>query len=434
VRVGQAGHGQLIPTVAGSVLTFNAGSSSLKFALFAHRGTAIEPLFRGQVEDLDKDPRFLVSDTGGRRIVDQDLGQLRPGAWTHPEALAHLLHWIDAHDDGLVLTAIGHRVVHGGEAFQAPVLLDAAAIDAIEALSALAPLHQPASIAPVRALAALRPDLPQVACFDTAFHGTLDAVERTFALGADLRAHGVRRFGFHGLSYEYIAGELPARLGALAEGRVIVAHLGNGASMCAMHARRSRATTMGFTALDGLMMGTRCGALDPGAVLHLLRHAGIDATTLERKLYRESGLLGVSGLSHDMRTLLASTSPEAALAVDLYCHRIVREVGSLAAAIGGMDALVFTAGIGEHAAPVRARVVEALGWMGMQLDAGANASSHPCITAPGSRVHAFVIPTNEEAVVARHALALSRAPGDYQPEVPGSPLNGPTTSGVTHPA
>lgn len=434
MRGGQAGRGRLIPPVADSVLTFNAGSSSLKFALFAHRGTAIEPLFRGQLEDLDEDPRFLVSDAGGRRIVDQDLGQLRPGAWTHPEALAHLLHWIDAHDDDLVLTAIGHRVVHGGEAFRAPVLLDAATIDAIEALTALAPLHQPASIAPVRALAALRPDLPQVACFDTAFHGTLDAVERTFALGADLRAHGVRRFGFHGLSYEYIAGELPARLGALAEGRVVVAHLGNGASMCAMHGRRSRATTMGFTALDGLMMGTRCGSLDPGAVLHLLRHAVIDAATLERKLYRESGLLGVSGLSHDMRTLLASTSPDAALAVDLYCHRIVREVGSLAAAIGGLDALVFTAGIGEHAAPVRARVVEALGWMGLQLDAGANASSRPCITAPGSRVQAFVIPTNEEAVVARHALALSQAPRAHQPDVPGSPLNGPTTSGVTHPA
>jgi acetate kinase len=388
-----------------SVLTFNAGSSSLKFALFACRGQAIDPLFRGQLEDLDEDPRFLVSDAGGRRIVDQDLGQLRPGAWTHAEALAHLLHWIDAHDDDLVLRAIGHRVVHGGERFVAPVVIDDAVVDAIEALTALAPLHQPASIAPVRALAALRPALQQVACFDTAFHSTLDAVERTFAIGADLRAHGVRRFGFHGLSYEYIAGELPARLGPRAEGRVVVAHLGNGASMCAMQGRRSRATTMGFTALDGLMMGTRCGALDPGAVLHLLRHAGIDAATLERKLYREAGLLGVSGLSHDMRTLLASHAPAAALAVDLYCHRIVREVGSLAAAIGGLDALVFTAGIGENAAPVRARVVDALGWMGLRLDMHANDSGAPCITTADSPVQAFVIPTNEEAVVARQTLA-----------------------------
>ena len=389
------------------VLTFNAGSSSLKFALFACRSGAIEPLFRGQLEDLDEDPRFLVADAAGRRIVDQDLGQLRPGAWTHPEALAHLLHWIDAHDDDLVLRGIGHRVVHGGEPFVAPVIVDETVVDAIEALTILAPLHQPASIAPIRALAALRPALPQVACFDTAFHATLDPIERTFAIGADLRAHGVRRFGFHGLSYEYIAGELPARIGTLAEGRVLVAHLGNGASMCAMHGRRSRATTMGFTALDGLMMGTRCGALDPGAVLHLLRHAGLDAATLERKLYREAGLLGVSGLSHDMRTLLASSAPAAALAVDIYCHRIVREVGSLAAAIGGIDALVFTAGIGENAAPVRARVVDALGWMGLRLDARANESGASCITTTDSRVPAFVIATNEEAVVARHTLALA---------------------------
>ena len=389
------------------VLTFNAGSSSLKFALFACRSGAIEPLFRGQLEDLDEDPRFLVADAAGRRIVDQDLGQLRPGTWTHSEALAHLLHWIDVHDDDLVQRAIGHRVVHGGEPFVAPVIVDETVVDAIEALTVLAPLHQPASIAPIRALAALRPALPQVACFDTAFHATLDPIERTFAIGADLRAHGVRRFGFHGLSYEYIAGELPARIGTMAEGRVLVAHLGNGASMCAMHGRRSRATTMGFTALDGLMMGTRCGALDPGAVLHLLRHAGLDAATLERKLYREAGLLGVSGLSHDMRTLLASSAPAAALAVDIYCHRIVREVGSLAAAIGGIDALVFTAGIGENAAPVRARVVDAIGWMGLRLDARANESGASCITTTDSRVPAFVIPTNEEAVVARHTLALT---------------------------
>ncbi len=393
--------------MADGVLTFNAGSSSLKFALFTHRGEALRPLFHGQLEDLSEDPRFTVDDAAGQRIVDQDLGQLRPGAWTHEEALAHLLHWIDGHDDNLSLTAIGHRVVHGGEAFAAPVRVDAAVLDAIEALTELAPLHQPASIAPVRAIAALRPDLLQVACFDTAFHSTLPPVERLFALGADLRAHGVRRFGFHGLSYEYIAGELPACLGPLADGRVIIAHLGNGASMCALHGRRSRATTMGFTALDGLVMGTRCGTIDPGAVLHLLRHAGLDAATLERKLYRESGLLGVSGLSHDMRTLLASDAPAAALAVELYCHRIAREVGALAAAIGGVDAMVFTAGVGENAAPVRARVLESLDWMGFRLDAIANARGNGCITDPGGSAQAFVIRTNEDAVVARHALELA---------------------------
>jgi acetate kinase len=393
-----------------TLLTFNAGSSSLKFALFACRGQSIAPVFRGQLEDLAEDPRFLVADAAGRRIVDQNLGELRHGSWSHCEALDHLLRWVDAHDDDFVLRAIGHRVVHGGEQFVAPVIIDDAVIRAIEALTALAPLHQPASIAPIRALAALRPDLPQVACFDTAFHATLGAAERTFAIGADLRAHGVRRFGFHGLSYAYIAGVLPAHLGPLADGRVVVAHLGNGASMCAMHGRRSCATTMGFTALDGLMMGTRCGALDPGAVLHLLRHAGIDAATLERKLYREAGLLGVSGLSHDMRTLLASTAPAAALAVEMYCHRIVRETGALAAAVGGLDALVFTAGIGENAAPVRARVVDALHWMGLQLDRRANDAGEARITTAGSRVHAYVIPTNEEAVVARLALEIAPAP------------------------
>lgn len=393
-----------------TILTFNAGSSSLKFALFACRGQSIAPVFRGQLEDLDEDPRFLVADAAGRRIVDRDLGELRRGAWSHSEALDHLLRWIDAHDDDLVLRAIGHRVVHGGEQFVAPVIVDDAVIGAIEALTALAPLHQPASIAPIRALAALRPGLPQVACFDTAFHATLSAVERTFAIGADLRAHGVRRFGFHGLSYEYIAGVLPVHLGPLADGRVVVAHLGNGASMCALHERRSCATTMGFTALDGLMMGTRCGALDPGAVLHLLRHAGIDAATLERKLYREAGLLGISGLSHDMRTLLASGAPAAALAVDMYCHRIVRETGALAAAVGGLDALVFTAGIGENAAPVRARVVQALRWMGLHLDRRANDAGETRITTADSKVHAYVIPTNEEAVVAQLALGIALVP------------------------
>lgn len=390
-----------------AVLSFNAGSSSLKFALFVRQGSTLGQRFRGQLEDLDEDPRFMVNDARGTRIVDQDLSQLRPGAWSHTEALTHLMLWIDGHDDELRLVTVGHRVVHGGASFVTPVLIDAQVLVGIEALTRLAPLHQPASIGPIRAIAAIRPELPQVACFDTAFHAAMPPVEQTFALGADLRALGLRRFGFHGLSYEYIAGELPRHLGAAAEGRVIVAHLGNGASMCAMHRRRSLATTMGFTALDGLMMGTRSGALDPGAVLHLIRHAGIEPAELERKLYRESGLLGVSGLSHDMRTLLASTLPEAALAVEMYCHRIVREIGSLAASIGGLDAIVFTAGIGENAAPVRERVMRALAWLGVEPDPDANERSKLCITRTGSRVSAWVIPTNEEAVVARQALAAA---------------------------
>jgi len=399
-----------------AVLSFNAGSSSLKFALFARQGGTLAQCFRGQLEDLAEDPRFLVSDAHGTRIVDQDLSLLRPGAWSHNDALAHLMLWIDGHDEDLRLVAIGHRVVHGGARFVTPVRIDAQVLHGIEALTSLAPLHQPASTGPIRAIAAIRPGLPQVACFDTAFHAGMPPVEQTFALGADLRALGLRRFGFHGLSYEYIAGELPRHLGEAAEGRVIVAHLGNGASMCAMHGRRSLATTMGFTALDGLMMGTRCGALDPGAVLHLIRHAGIEAAELERKLYREAGLLGVSGLSHDMRTLLASTLPEAALAVEIYCHRIVREIGALTAAIGGLDAIVFTAGIGENAAPVRERVMRALSWLGLEPDPDANGQGKLCITRPGSRVSAWVIPTNEEAVVARHALATAGIGGTATPD------------------
>jgi len=391
-----------------AILTFNAGSSSLKFALFTRTPQGLAPGARGQLEDLGEDPRFLVQGPAGERIVDQDLALLRPAPWSHTDALAHLMRWIDAHDADLQLAAVGHRVVHGGERFIAPVVVDAEVLSALEALSDLAPLHQPASVAPIRAIASIRPQLPQVACFDTAFHSTLPEVETCFPLGADLRALGIRRFGFHGLSYEYIASQLPAHLGAAADGRVIVAHLGSGASMCGMQARRSRATTMGFTALDGLMMGTRCGSIDPGAVLHLIRHEGISPAVLERKLYRESGLLGVSGLSPDMRTLLASTSAAAALAVDMYSYRIVREIGALAAALGGIDALVFTAGIGENAAPLREKVMSALGWLGLEPDVEANARHALRVSTLDSRVSGWVIPTDEEVVVAGHTLAATQ--------------------------
>ena len=397
--------------MSGAILVFNAGSSSLKFALFAQvEGGAGEltPLYRGQLEDLSAQPCFIVDAADGARITEEDL--VRPG--TEPlacaDALEVLLKWIATHDGGREIAAVGHRVVHGGERFSAPEVIDAEVLHGIEALTSLAPLHQPASLAPIRAMAALRPGLLQVACFDTAFHATLPERERTFAIGADLRAFGLRRYGFHGLSYESIAASLPVLLGAAAHRRVIVAHLGNGASMCAMHDRRSVATTMGFTALDGLMMGTRCGSLDPGAVLHLIRHAGIDAAELERRLYREAGLLGVSGLSNDMRTLLASELPSAALAIDIYCYRIVREFASLAGALGGVDAIVFTGGVGEHAVPVRARVLEGLQWMGVTADLAANGRGEPRISAASSQVSAWVIPTNEEAVVARHAFEAVR--------------------------
>jgi acetate kinase len=284
--------------------------------------------------------------------------------------------------------------------------LNDAALAMLRGFIPLAPLHQPHNLAGIDALRAHLPGVPQVACFDTDFHRTQPSLAQLFALPRRITAQGVRRYGFHGLSYEYIADVLPHHLGEGADGKVIVAHLGNGASMCAMKERRSIATTMGFTALDGLMMGTRAGNLDPGVLLYLMDYQGMDAKTLEKLLYKESGLLGVSGISQDMRELLASDRPEAREAVDLFCYRIVREIGSLAAALGGLDALVFTGGIGEHAAPVRAQVCAALGWMGVELDAAANAAHGRRIATADSSVDVLVLPTNEEWMIARHTAAL----------------------------
>lgn len=407
--------------MAQAVLTFNAGSSSIKFALFeSTAGTVGRQVFRGQIEDLDEDPAFCVRDGSGRIVAEQTLGRASGRYLTHAQAMTFLLGWIDAHDDDWRLVGVGHRVVHGGTRFVAPVRVDPAALAQIEALAPLAPLHQPHNCAGIRALAGVRPDLPQVACFDTAFHATLPAEERLYALPRAWTEAGIRRYGFHGLSYEHVAGELPGLLGPAADGRVIVAHLGNGASMCALHGRRSVATTMGFTALDGLMMGTRCGALDPGAVLHLIEQMGVAPREVARQLYHRSGLLGVSGISHDMRTLLASDAPRARQAIDLYVRRVVRETGSLTAALGGLDAIVFTAGIGEHAAPIRARVLGELGWLGVEIDEAANARHGPRLTASTSRVGAWVIPTNEERMVARHTLAVLGARVSTAPRSPAA--------------
>ena len=309
------------------------------------------------------------------------------------------------------MLAVGHRVVHGGEHFVAPVRVDADILERLAALSPLAPLHQPHNLAAIRAIASLQPHLPQVACFDTAFHATLPWVARTCALPARIRDAGVRRYGFHGLSYEYIASVLPARLGGLADARVVVAHLGNGASLCALRERRSVATTMGFTALDGLMMGTRCGSLDAGVVMYLQSTLGMSLAQVEHMLYEESGLLGVSGLSADMRTLEASDDPRAEAAIELFVHRISQELGALAAALGGLDALVFTAGIGEHSAGVRARVGAAAAWLGVAIDDDANRRHADRIDGARSRVSAHVIATDEELMLARHACAvLARQP------------------------
>jgi acetate kinase len=294
--------------------------------------------------------------------------------------------------------------VHGGEHYSAPTPLSEAVLRELDSFVPLAPLHQPHNLRAVRAVAALMPDVPQVGCFDTAFHRSQPAVAQAFALPRKLSAEGVKRYGFHGLSYDYVARQLPAVIGERAMGAVVIAHLGNGASMCALRDGKSVASTMGFTAVEGLMMGTRTGSLDPGVMLYLMEQKGMDAKSLTNLLYKESGLLGVSGISQDMRTLLSSSAPEAAEAVDLFCYRIARELGSLAAAAGGLDALVFTGGIGEHAAQVREKVAALSAWLGIAIDSSANAAHATRIDAAGSRVAVAVVPTNEERMIARYTV------------------------------
>jgi acetate kinase len=392
-----------------AILTINAGSSSIKFALF-ERGEPLAPqaALRGELDGIGAQPRLKAKDAGGAVLAELTFAELAglTAEEQHHRTLDVLMRWLDEHDSGWQVAAVGHRVVHGAERYAAPVVLAPDDIEALAGFIPLAPLHQPHNVAGIRALSALLPGVPQVACFDTAFHMTQPELARRFALPRRLSEAGIKRYGFHGLSYEYVARVLPQHLGAKAEGRVVVAHLGNGASMCAMHRRKSVATTMGFTALDGLMMGTRCGAIDPGVLLHLMEFHHLDAAALTRLLYKESGLLGVSGISQDMRALLDSPAPEAAEAVDLFCYRIARELGSLAAALGGLDALVFTAGIGEHAAPVRNSICRQAGWLGVQLDEAANARHATRISPDASKVDVLVLPTNEEWMIAQHAAAL----------------------------
>jgi acetate kinase len=392
------------------ILALNAGSSSIKFSLFVttSRADALSLVYQGEVEGLGSEPRFLVSDTTGQRFVDEQLTAKAGTTLSHEEALGVLLEWIEHHEAGLTLIAVGHRVVHGGILFLAPVLVDSVVINQLEQLVPLAPLHQPHNLAAMRAIARMKPDVPQVACFDTAFHRTQPPVAQAFALPRDVTDLDVKRYGFHGLSYEYIASVLPTYAGAIADGRVVVAHLGNGASMCAMQGRKSRATTMGFTALDGLPMGTRCGSLDPGVLLYLLSEQHMDIPAVTDLLYHRSGLLGVSALSSDMRELLASDAPSAVEAIDLFVYRIGRELGSLVAALGGLDVLVFTAGIGEHAASIRARVCQDAQWLGVRLDNEANRAGGPKISAENSGVSVWVIPTDEDLMIARHTNALIR--------------------------
>ena len=392
-----------------AILVVNAGSSSLKFALY-DAGEEPGPhglLGGGQFSGIGHDVRF-ESEVAGARAAPM---ALPPGA-SHERALDALLTWIRATFPAYQVAAVGHRVVHGGARFAAPARIDADVRAEIERLVPLAPLHQPHHLAAIDALAALDAALPQVACFDTAFHHGQPATATTFALPRALTADGVRRYGFHGLSYEYIAAALPRVAGAaVAGGRVIVAHLGSGASLCALEAGRSVATTMGFTALDGLVMSERCGAIDPGVVLYLIEQKGMTPQDVTRMLYHESGLLGVSGLSGDMRTLLASSDPRAVEAVELFVYRIRREIGSLAAALGGIDALVFTAGIGEHAPAIRQRVCDGVSWLGIGVDAAANAAGAPRISGASSTVSVWVVPTDEDLMIARHTWRMAAGAG-----------------------
>jgi len=383
-----------------AILALNAGSSSLKFALFK-AGLSLDMTAKGEIENLDAAPHFVAYDATGAKLAETH-GATSDFAAT----LGNLLKFVDAHLGDARLGAVGHRVVHGGVAHVAPEMVTPSLLAALDALVSLDPLHLPHNIAPMRALASARPKLAQVACFDTAFHHTMPREASHFALPRALTEAGVRRYGFHGLSYEFIVEQLKTSAPALAKGRVIVAHLGAGASLCAIRNGASVATTMSFSPLDGLVMATRCGALDPAVVLYLAR-AGKSVAEIEDLLYRQSGLLGVSGISGDMRVLIASKDPRAREALDLFTYRAAVEIGGLAAALGGLDGLVFTAGIGERAPTIRAEICARAAWLGLRLDASANDGNAPRIGAPDSQIDVRVIATDEEQMIARHTLGVT---------------------------
>lgn len=387
-----------------AVLVLNAGSSSLKFSVYVRApGAEWRESAGGQVEGIGARPRFVAHEHATTAPQVRDLSRAAPD---HRAALDILLDWLRARAPRERLLGVGHRVVHGGDAFAAPVLVGPAVVAQLRELVPLAPLHQPHNLAAIEAVGERLPDVPQVACFDTGFHRDLPPLARLVPVPAEIRARGVRRYGFHGLSYEYIAGALPAVAPSIAGGRVIVAHLGNGASLCALRDGRSVECSFGFTALDGLCMGTRPGALDPGVVLYLAQEAGLTAAEIEALLYRRSGLLGISGIASDMRALLASETPEARLAVDYFVYRAAQQVGAFAAVLGGLDALVFTAGIGENSPVIRARICRASAWLGITLDEAANERHGPRITSEASPVSAWVVPTDEELTIARHTSRL----------------------------
>jgi acetate kinase len=387
--------------MSGLILTLNAGSSSLKFALFPEAGET--PMATGMVDRIGADATLKLKNAEGKELD----APRAAGFADHAQALDGVLAALGAGFPGLAVSAVGHRVVHGGPDFAAPLVIDDAVLVQVEKLSPFAPLHQPHNLAGIRAASAAFPQAVQIACFDTAFHRSHPFVNDVYGLPRDFFDKGVRRYGFHGLSYEYIAAALAEKAPLLASGRVVVAHLGNGASMCAMHDGHSIASTMGFSALDGLPMGTRSGQIDPGVLLYLMEQEGMDHKAISDLLYKQSGLLGISGISHDMRILEASDAAEARQAIDYFVSRIQRELAGMAAALGGIDALVFCAGIGENSRIIRARVCERLEWMGIELDHQRNAMNGPLISSELSRIQVLVIPTNEELVIARAARRLA---------------------------
>ena len=393
--------------LSGRIAVINAGSSSIKFALY-ESSTFLTVLFRGQIEQIGVIPILHVANARGERVAER---HWQVEGLDHRAATREILQTVVQLNEGEPLAGIGHRVVHGGTGYAAPVRIDDKVIKDLNALSALAPLHQPHNLAAITAIADAAPYIPQVACFDTAFHRSQPELAQIFALPRKFTEEGIRRYGFHGLSYEYVVSCLPEIAPNLIDGRIVIAHLGNGASLCAVEGGRSIASTMGFTAADGLVMGTRCGTIDPGVLIYLMDAHGMDARSIENLIYRHSGLLGVSGISSDMRMLRASSDRAAAEAIDLFIYRIVREIGSLAAAMGGIDALIFTGGIGANDAATRAEVAEGCRWLGLELDRGRNERGATKISSGASPLSAWVVRTDEEQIVARHtAILLGQGP------------------------
>lgn len=375
------------------IIVFNAGSSSLKFSLFEASNLALS--FHGQVDDIPDTPKLIIKDEDNNEVLCQE--GFEPG---HSSAISILFNWIESHSDGIEIIAAGHRVVHGGRNLSTPEIVDEFILEELKSLIPLAPLHQPHNIAVIEVFVKLHPDIKQIACFDTAFHHTLSKEAEQFALPRELTEEGIIRYGFHGLSYQYIASVLPEYMGDKANGRIIVAHLGNGASLCAIKDFKSIATTMGFTALDGLIMGTRCGNIDPGVILYLLEEKGMSPADITDLLYKESGLKGISGISHDMRDLLQSDAEQAKQAINLFCYQASKQLVGLITDLGGLDAIVFTAGIGEGSGVIRKNICDRLDWMGVELADSENDANQSKISSNSSKVEVYVIPTDEEQIIA----------------------------------